>query len=435
MKKLIPFALALFLFTKINAQQLYFPPLTGITWDTLSPAELGWCTQYLDTLDDLLVQTNTKAIIILKDGKIVHEKYFGTFRQDSLWYWASAGKSLTSVLVGIAQQEGYLLINDTSSKYLGTGWTSCTPEQEAAITVRNQLTMTTGLDDGVPDKDCTLDTCLVYLADPGTRWAYHNGPYTRLDGVISGATGLNLNTFLLTRIKQKTGMDGIYYQSGYNNVFVSTARSMARFGLLMLNKGYWNTTAVLSDTAYFNAMTNTSQNLNLSYGYLWWLNGKTTHMIPQSQFVFNGPIVPNGPADMFCALGKNDQKVHVVPSKNLVVIRMGEAAYANELVPLRLDDDMWVVLNKLMCTQTAITEPLTDADITVYPNPVTDVLHINLPTSTYNVTIYNAVGQIIYTSKSVSNINVSTIGFTKGTYVAEVVNATTGKTYRAKFVK
>jgi CubicO group peptidase (beta-lactamase class C family) len=292
--------------------------------------------------------------------------------------------------------------------------------------------MTTGLDDGVPENDCTLDTCLVYLADPGTRWAYHNGPYTRLDGVISGATGLNLNSFLLTRIKQKTGMDGAYYQSGYNNVFVSTARSMARFGLLMLNKGYWNTTPVLSDTAYFNAMTNTSQNLNLSYGYLWWLNGKSTYMIPQAQFVFNGSIIPHGPADMFCALGKNDQKIHVVPSKNLVVIRMGEAAYANELVPLTLDDDMWVVLNKLMCTQTSVNELLADGSITIYPNPVNDVLHIE-GSGPYTVAIYNTTGQQLILANGVNNTDVSKLP--NGLYMAQVTDVNTGKTYRTKFVK
>ena len=73
-----------------NAQQLYFPPLIGNTWDTVTPASLGWCTNYIDTLNDYLQSTNTKAFIILKDGKIAHEKYFGTFTVDSLWYWASA---------------------------------------------------------------------------------------------------------------------------------------------------------------------------------------------------------------------------------------------------------------------------------------------------------------------------------------------------------
>ncbi len=67
------------------AQALYYPPLFGNTWETISPSTLGWCEERIDSLYDLLEENNTKAFIILKDGKIVLEKYFGTFRQDSVW--------------------------------------------------------------------------------------------------------------------------------------------------------------------------------------------------------------------------------------------------------------------------------------------------------------------------------------------------------------
>ena len=100
---------------------------------------------------------------------------------------------------------------------------------------------------------------------------------------------------------------------------------MARFGLLLLNKGVWNQNNILNDSTYFKEMTATSQNINKSYGYLTWLNGKGSFMLPQSQFVFTGNIIPNAPADLYAALGKNDQKIYVVPSQNLVVIRMGDA--------------------------------------------------------------------------------------------------------------
>jgi CubicO group peptidase (beta-lactamase class C family) len=81
-------------------------------------------------------------------------------------------------MVGIAQQEGLLSIRDKSSKWLGAGWTSCPVDKENLITVRHQLTMTSGLNDGVTDPFCTDAGCLQCLADPGTRWAYHNAPYT-----------------------------------------------------------------------------------------------------------------------------------------------------------------------------------------------------------------------------------------------------------------
>src|SRR6187399_2680539 len=123
----ITFCIAIFCISSPGkSQSLYFPPLAGDEWDTISPSTLGWCDQRIDSMYALLEENNTKAFIILKDGKIVLEKYFGTFVQDSVWYWASAGKSLTSFLVGIAQEEGYLSIADTTSFYLGDGWTDCT---------------------------------------------------------------------------------------------------------------------------------------------------------------------------------------------------------------------------------------------------------------------------------------------------------------------
>ena len=152
--------LLLFVSTAGKAQTLYFPPLIGNNWDTLSPASLGWCTDRVDSLYDFLEQQNSKAFVVLKDGKIVLEKYFGSFTQDSLWYWASAGKTLTSFLVGKAKEQGYLSLSDTSSEYLGVGWTNCTRQQEDSISILHQLTMTTGLDDGVTDNHCTDPPCL-----------------------------------------------------------------------------------------------------------------------------------------------------------------------------------------------------------------------------------------------------------------------------------
>jgi CubicO group peptidase (beta-lactamase class C family) len=189
------FSIICFTYSNVRAQNLYFPPLTSNTWQTTPPENLNWCPDSVQSLVDYVGSNNSKAFLILKDGKIVLEQYYGTFTADSSWYWASAGKSLTAFLVGLAQQEGYLSIDSASSIYQGSGWTSCTPEQEQAITVRDQLTMTTGLDTDISDLDCTLPECLDYFAEPGTRWYYHNAPYTKLDAVISGATGQSLNQY------------------------------------------------------------------------------------------------------------------------------------------------------------------------------------------------------------------------------------------------
>jgi CubicO group peptidase (beta-lactamase class C family) len=207
------------------------------------------------------------------------------------------------MMVGVAQQEGFLSINDTTSKYIGKGWTNCSVLQEDKITIRNQLSMTSGLDDGVADPYCTIDTCLIFKANAGTRWAYHNAPYTLLDSVIESATGQSLNTYTSLKLKNPTGMTGAFLSIGFNNTYYSTARSMARFGLLMQNNGVWNVDTLLYDTVYLKQMLHTSQEHNLSYGYLWWLNGKTSFMVPSSQFVFNGSLCPNAPTDLVSAVG------------------------------------------------------------------------------------------------------------------------------------
>jgi CubicO group peptidase (beta-lactamase class C family) len=274
----------------------------------------------------------------------------GAFTSSSLWYWASAGKTLTSAVVGIANANGKINLDSKTSDYIGTGWTSETLDQENKITVRNQLTMTTGLDDydggATGDNDCFTPACLIYKADAGTRWAYHTGAYTVLDQVIQKATGQNTTTYGRAQLFSKIGMDGSFQMSGENNVFYSTARSMARFGLLLLNKGQWNGTTIIS-SSYFNLMINTSQDLNLSYGYLTWLNGKSSFIPPGPQQVVQQALTPNAPADMFAAMGKNGQQINVVPSKNLVVIRMGDAP-DNGLVPFTFQNELWGKLSTII---------------------------------------------------------------------------------------
>jgi CubicO group peptidase (beta-lactamase class C family) len=345
MKNIIYIILTTLLVTNLKSE-LYFPPINSETWETIPSSELSWSQNRIDSLYDLLDKNGTRAFVLLKDGKIVLEKYFNGHSASSNWYWASAGKSLTAFLIGLAQEDKLINIDDKTSKYLGEGWTSCTKAQEDKILIRHQLSMTTGLDETIGESFCTDDSCLIYKADAGTRWAYHTAPYTLLDKVIENSTGETMNAYMSKKLKKTIGMDGLYIKQDYNNIYFSTARSMARFGLLMLNRGIWNKEAILGDTAYFKQMINTSQSMNESYGFLWWLNGKNSYMIPQSQVVIKNTLCPNAPSDMFCAMGKNGQFINIVPSQNLVWIRMGEAP-DNTLVPFRFNDKIWEYINKL----------------------------------------------------------------------------------------
>jgi CubicO group peptidase (beta-lactamase class C family) len=327
--------------------ELYFPPVGSAVWESVTPESEGWNPDELTNLYSYLEDKDTRAFIILLNGRIVVEKYWGNnitntapFDQNSNWYWASAGKTITALLVGIAQEEGFLDIDDKTSDYLGVNWTSMDTAQEALITIKHQLTMTTGLDYQVADPDCTEPGCLQYRKDAGSQWFYHNAPYTLLEEVVSTATGISYNQYTDERLEHKTGMSGTWLKSGYNKVYWSTARDAARYGLMIFNRGKWDDEQVLADEAYFEAMVNTSQQLNPSYGYLFWLNGKSSIILPGLPTSFNTSLAPNAPSDLFMAAGKNGQFIDVIPSSNMVVVRMGEAPDGS-LVPAIFHDEMW----------------------------------------------------------------------------------------------
>jgi CubicO group peptidase (beta-lactamase class C family) len=381
--------------------QLYFPPSIGTSWDTLSPSSLNWCPQKINELYNYLESTNTKSFMILKNGKIVLEKYFGTFTADSLHVWNSAGKTLVGFMTGIAQNEGFLSLSDTTSDYLGTGWTSLTPAQEEKISIRHQLTMTTGMDD-ITNGDCTDPLCLTYLADAGTRWSYHNAPYTLMNAVISSATGQNFNNYIYNKIGLTCGITGLFVDFGFNKVFISKTRAFARFGLLLLAQGNWNGTSILNDPGYFNEMTNSSQNINPSYGYLTWLNGKSNFMVPGLQFSIPGPIAPDAPADMYAALGKNGQIINVVPSQNLVMVRMGDGDNTT-LVSTQYNDSIWVRMNDLECTNDLIENDLFQG-MSVSPNPSNGKIYLSGIDANDQIFITNNLGQFILFERNGNNI-------------------------------
>lgn len=380
----------------LNGQTTYFPPTDSEEWEQVAPEDLGWCNDQVDSLLHFLEENNTKAFIVLKDGRIAIEAYFDSFGRDSLWYWASAGKTLAGFLVGLAQEEGFLNIDDPVQDYLGTGWTALSTAQEEQIKIVHQLNMTSGLDDGVDDPDCLEPECLQYLTEPGSRWAYHNAPYRLVQDVVANASGLTFNQFTNTRLKTKIGMKGLWF----NYIYFSTARDAARFGLLLEQEGDWNGEAVLADKSYLTAMTNTSQDLNLSYGFLTWLNGKASHLLPTLSFVFNEPLLADAPADLYAGLGKNDQKIHVVPSQDLVVVRLGNASNLPLFALSPFDNELWVKLNQVMCNTTSVSQQSQATEIKIFPNPVNDQFHLSGDlTKISQVRIYNSYGQLILEEK------------------------------------
>lgn len=417
--------LPLFVFLQVSAQT-YFPPINSSSWDTITPSALGWCSDNIDSLNIFLEENNTKAFILLKDGKIVLEKYMNGQTQSDTWYWASAGKVITASLIGIAEEDGLLSIHDPSSQYLGNGWTSLSQQAEDAITIWHQLTMTSGLNDQNVDLDCTDPACLTYLADAGDRWSYHNAPYTLLLSVLNSAVSLTANQYVNTKIHSQIGTSGIFVPIGFNRVFFSNARSMARFGLLCLAEGVWAGTSIIPSD-FFSDMVNTSQVHNEAYGYLWWLNGKNSFQVPGLGFNFSGPLFEHAPNDTYAAMGLNGQFINVSPSQGLVWIRMGESPDSS-LVPITFNDQIWEKINNLPCP-VSTNESNKPAQINIYPNPAQTTLYIDGAQEVQSICIYDVTGRAIQKpnfQKGETSIQLDITTLAPGTYTVLYVEKERG---------
>lgn len=408
MKTLLLFLLAI---TTASAGDYYFPPIDSDDWVATPISELGWSPPKVNELIDFLDTTNTKGFIILVDGKIVIEEYFGDFDKDKFWYWASAGKTLTSAMIGIAQQEGKLDINDPTSDYLGNGWTSMELEKERNIKLFHNLSMSTGVDYNVNDSDCLLPECLEYLNEPGTHWYYHNAPYRLLLDVLDSAYDKRINQVTNQLIGNKIGMGGLWI----DYVRWGKARDLARFGSFIAAGGKWEDDFQL-DPEYYNAMINTSQEMNLSYGYLWWLNGKDKYKLPGLDIVFNGSLVPTAPMDMFAALGKNDQKIYIVPSMNMVVVRIGEDAGDNNFAASSYDTKIWEKISALFTTSDIEYKPEIPL---ISPNPASEQIVLNTIKTFDYVKIYDLQGNLVNESQFTHVLNISDLASGKYNLVLE----------------
>ena len=383
---------------RAQSDDLYFPPAHGREWAVATPAEAGYDPGGLDALDALLARTGTRAFVLLRGGRIVHERYFGDFGPDSLHVWNSAGKGMTALLVGLARGEGHLDLDDPTGDYLGAGWSSLSPAREGAIALRHHLTMTTGLDDASGAGLCTEPACLRYRADPGTRWAYHNAPYTLLTEVLEAATGQTPDALVRSRLTPVTGIAGRYVEVGYNRIFVSAARDMARFGLFVLAGGRWGGRAVVADTAYLRAMTSPSQGLNPAYGYLWYANGTDRHRLPAApDTLFAGPFLPSAPPQAYAAIGKDAQVVAVDPARREVWVRMGaDPGGGGGLAQAAFPDSVFAALaaaRRGAPTQLRSPGP-TPATAAAWPNPSGGFVRLATPAGdrVRRATAYTAAG-------------------------------------------
>lgn len=252
----------------------------------------------------------TRSLVVLLGGGILAERHWGVdaaFRRDV----ASCQKSVTGLLVGIARDRGLLAAGDLVSDHLGAGWSDAPPTDEAQIRVEHLLTMSSG-----------LDLELRRVAAPGTAWLYSNHAHHVLRLVLERVAGTGIDALSHGWLLDPIGAEEArwYQRPGAPDPkgrplwgLRMTAREMARVGLLVQRGGTWDGTEVIRSGTLDEVLA-PSQELNPAYGQLWWLNGQAPPY----------PI-PGAPADLVAAYGKEDQKIYVSRSTDLVVARLGGA--------------------------------------------------------------------------------------------------------------
>jgi CubicO group peptidase (beta-lactamase class C family) len=314
----------------------------GAEWDTVDAADAGFDPAGLSRLDTSAEAAGSTCLAVTRDGAVVDQQYWDGGGADQPREAFSVTKSITSTLVGIAQDEGKLSLDDPASDYIpewkdtdsaavtvrnlvsndsGRHWDFATDYTQMAITARDKTGFAIGLGQDAP---------------PGDVWAYNNSAIQTLSQVLGEATGEDPADYAESRIFGPIGMRrSAMTKDGAGNTLTfmglgTTCLDLARFGYLMLNHGNWDGEQVVSEDWVDQATGRSSTELNAAYGFLWWLNRKGAIASPAAATtgagdgsIADGQMVPDAPDDVFWALGFNNQIVAVIPEQHIVAVRMG----------------------------------------------------------------------------------------------------------------
>jgi CubicO group peptidase (beta-lactamase class C family) len=327
--------------TTAPASEVRYP---GAEWATEDPAAAGFDPGALGRLDAAAEAAGSSCLVVTRDGAVVDERYWDGMGADQPREAFSVTKSVTSTLVGIAQDEGALTLDEPAADHIAE-WRGT---DSGAVTLRNLVSNDSGrhwdfgtdyteMAIGARDKTA-FAIGLGQDAPPGEVWAYNNSAIQTLSQVLGDATGEDPADYATSRLFDPIGMRrSAMGQDGAGNTLTfmglrTTCLDLARFGYLMLNGGRWDGEQVVSQDWVDAATGRSSTELNAAYGYLWWLNRPGPVASPAvatsgagQGSIADGQLVPGAPDDVFWALGFRNQIVAVIPSERIVAVRMGGA--------------------------------------------------------------------------------------------------------------
>ncbi|PWT73931.1 MAG: serine hydrolase [Bacteroidetes bacterium] len=274
----------------------------------------------------------TRAVLVIYKGQIIDEEYAPGFTKDSRMIGWSMAKTITGALIGILVKQGKINVDSPASV---PEWKD--PEDPRhAITVKDLLQQSSGLnfnEDYGKSSDATdmlykkanmaaYTASLPLKRKPGTFFYYSSGNTNILSRIIRQTVGDSAyNSFPYTHLFDKLGMYSAVLEPDASGTFVGSsyvyanARDWARFGLFLLNNGVVSNEPVLPDDWVKKSTTPAPAAKMKNYGYQIWLNA--------------GRKFPDAPEDMFYADGYEGQYVFVIPSRDLVIVRLGQTHFDN----------------------------------------------------------------------------------------------------------
>lgn len=277
---------------------------------------------------------NTRAILIVHRGRVVAERYAAGYSAETPLPGWSMTKSVMSALLGVLVAEGRL---DLEADALRPEWRGA-DDPRRAITVRQLLHMSSGLDFDETYTPTSGATHMLFSApdaaavaassellhEPGTFWYYSSATTNLLSSVLRDVLGSDsaYHSFPRRALFEPIGMYSAEIEPDAAGTFVgssfmyATARDWARFGLLYLNDGVWGGERILPEGWVRFSVTPAPAAPLGQYGAHWWLNAGEPHKPERRPW-------PELPADIFRAAGYEGQHVIVVPSRELVIVRLG----------------------------------------------------------------------------------------------------------------
>jgi len=275
-----------------NMDQLFLTRALSRGEGPVSPLPQGAPAVLPEEVEDWIAARNVTALVVLKDGKVVHESYHqGTGPEDLRISW-SVAKSFLSALFGVIHAEGKIGLDDPVVKYVpelaGTAYDGAT--------VRHILTMSSGVAFNEDYLDFwsdinrmgrvlalgqSMDGFAASLkareAEPGTRWHYVSIDTHVLGMIIRGATGEDIPDLMERHILAPLGMEKApyYLTDGYGVSFVLgglnvTTRDYARFGQMIAQGGMWQGRQVVPRD-WVEESTAPQAPGGVGYGYQWWI--------------------------------------------------------------------------------------------------------------------------------------------------------------------